>query len=294
MSTSGPIFVATDLSPGSDHAIRQGHARALAQNVPLVVGHVVPEVLAASPTLPGDMVGAELAAAWQPTALHQAVAARVTAVTGREPGAFEVVIAHGSPAATIVAQAEARGASLVIVGGVGRGGLARALIGTTAERVVRHAHGPVLVARPGPDHGGVVVGTDLSDPAVPAIVAGAAESHALHVPLLVIHAAELALAAVLEGYPVALSPEVEAQAVEKAKARLLAALVDHGIPVETGRVEVGEAARVLLTAAETTPARLMVIGTHGKTGWRRVLLGSVAERVMRHAPCSVLVVRLAT
>ena len=49
---------------------------------------------------------------------------------------------------------------------------------------------------------------------------------------------------------------------------------------------------VIVDAAVQDPAiDLVVIGTHGRTGIKRVFLGSVAEQVTRHAPCSVLVVR---
>jgi hypothetical protein len=55
----------------------------------------------------------------------------------------------------------------------------------------------------------------------------------------------------------------------------------------------GPAAPALLKAASELPAQLLVMGTHGRTGLSRlVALGSVAETVVRSAPCSVLVVRL--
>jgi nucleotide-binding universal stress UspA family protein len=53
----------------------------------------------------------------------------------------------------------------------------------------------------------------------------------------------------------------------------------------------GHPAEEIVEAAEAWPADLIVIGSHGRGGLGRVLLGSVAEAVMRHAPCPVLVVR---
>ena len=56
----------------------------------------------------------------------------------------------------------------------------------------------------------------------------------------------------------------------------------------------GPAAPAILSAAAELPAQLLVLGTHGRTGLNRIMaLGSVAEEVVRAAPCSVLVVRLA-
>ncbi|MEW6681484.1 MAG: universal stress protein [Nitrospirota bacterium] len=58
-----------------------------------------------------------------------------------------------------------------------------------------------------------------------------------------------------------------------------------------GRVTEGVPYDQIVKAAEAANADLIVIGTHGRTGMRHVLLGSVAERVVRLAPCPVLTVR---
>lgn len=56
-------------------------------------------------------------------------------------------------------------------------------------------------------------------------------------------------------------------------------------------VQVGSPATEIVNAARDWPADLIVIGSHGRGGVKRVLLGSVAEGVMRHAPCPILVAR---
>lgn len=63
------------------------------------------------------------------------------------------------------------------------------------------------------------------------------------------------------------------------------------IPVRHAVLE-GDAATEIVRFAEEQRADVIVIGTHGRTGVDRLVLGSVAERVMREAPCSVLVVKL--
>lgn len=63
------------------------------------------------------------------------------------------------------------------------------------------------------------------------------------------------------------------------------------VMVET-RIGVGEAVWEICKVAEETHADLIVMGSHGRTGLSHVFLGSVAEQVVRHAPCPVLVARL--
>jgi nucleotide-binding universal stress UspA family protein len=59
----------------------------------------------------------------------------------------------------------------------------------------------------------------------------------------------------------------------------------------SSEVRVGTAGEEILAAAKDWNADLVVIGTHGRTGLTHLLLGSVAEEVVRHAPCPVLTVR---
>jgi nucleotide-binding universal stress UspA family protein len=65
---------------------------------------------------------------------------------------------------------------------------------------------------------------------------------------------------------------------------------DLQLSVET-RVEEGDAATQIVRVAQDTGCDLIVMGTHGRTGLSRLLLGSVAEAVLRQAPCPVLTVK---
>ncbi len=66
-----------------------------------------------------------------------------------------------------------------------------------------------------------------------------------------------------------------------------------GIPVQFDAVEGRSTPEQIIATAQTLKVDLIVIGTHGRTGLRRVVLGSVAEEVLRHAPCPLLVVPIA-
>ena len=88
---------------------------------------------------------------------------------------------------------------------------------------------------------------------------------------------------------------LETQAEMRATgARELARLVVNEIKGEVPAdscVTIGSASHHIVDVAKTVNADVIVISTHGRTGLKHVLLGSVAEHVIRHAPCPVLVVR---
>jgi universal stress protein A len=89
-------------------------------------------------------------------------------------------------------------------------------------------------------------------------------------------------------------PESVYAMVAEARKQMAAFAAKKGmstVAVET-RVGVGEALWEICKVAEEAHVDLIVMGSHGRTGVSHVLLGSVAERVVRHAPCPVLVARL--
>lgn len=65
------------------------------------------------------------------------------------------------------------------------------------------------------------------------------------------------------------------------------------VPVEI-HIPYGDPGHCIVAAAEELSADLIVMGTHGRGGLRRLLLGSVAEQVLRHAPCPVLAIKPGT
>jgi universal stress protein A len=81
--------------------------------------------------------------------------------------------------------------------------------------------------------------------------------------------------------------------VEGAKAGIAAFVQKLGLEPLKPKTEVriGAPAAEIVSAAEDLKADLLCIGTHGRTGIAHFLLGSVAERIVRHAPCPVLTVR---
>jgi nucleotide-binding universal stress UspA family protein len=66
---------------------------------------------------------------------------------------------------------------------------------------------------------------------------------------------------------------------------------DSGIPVEHAVIEGDPAEQIDLFAA-ANKIDLIVMGTHGRSGWKRLLTGSVTEQTLRRTPCPLLVIRL--
>jgi nucleotide-binding universal stress UspA family protein len=110
--------------------------------------------------------------------------------------------------------------------------------------------------------------------------------------------AEVALIHVIDPFSVAAPesgiPAGELIALAEQDGRRLLAAFSQGASVQPPPLEfihVGKSATEIVKAAKDWPADLIVIGSHGRGGVDRLLLGSVAEAVMRHAGCPVLVVR---
>jgi len=113
--------------------------------------------------------------------------------------------------------------------------------------------------------------------------------------IILLHAAQLFTSL---GYPESVYlldlKKMEEEILADAEKRLQEFVAKKGsspVVVET-RAMTGDPFWEICQVAETAPADLIVMGSHGRTGLAHVLLGSVAERVVRHAPCPVLVVRL--
>jgi universal stress protein A len=162
-------------------------------------------------------------------------------------------------------------------------------LGEVAGKVVRRARRSVLVARPGPGSGKILAATDFSDPSLPAITSAAEEARRRGASLTVVHNVDPelnAFGAVLQFFP----DEFMAELGRGARDRLLDVLQRLGVAAEAV-ITRGPASFSILRLAESLPADLVVVGNSGGTGLANVLVGSVAERVVRWAPCSVLVVR---
>jgi universal stress protein E len=291
------ILVATDLSTPADEAIRQGHEMAAKHGAELMVCHVIPTHHRANPLFPQRNEADATSAVALEQRVAELVTARVSEVTGRSPDQFHVIIDLGKPEAGIINTAANRNVDLVVLGNRGDTGLPRILLGGVSERVVQYAHCSVLVVRPVSSRGTVLAATDLSDASYPAITAGAAQARQRGAKLVVMHNLDLwpppvssaGLALASAGLPT--SPAVVQEQSALAMQQLRDILARLGIDA-TCRVTHGPPDAEIIRVADELEPELLVVGTHGRTGLARLSLGSIAERVVATANCSVLVVRI--
>lgn len=181
---------------------------------------------------------------------------------------------------------------LVVVGTHGRTGLARVLLGSVAEQVVRHAPCSVLAARPQlddrPFHD-ILCPIDFSDSSRDAIeLANGLGTEGCELTLM--HAIELPTSYGQEPTLMDTVAEIDRTTTAALDRWAEAARKTAHGPVHS-LTRRGRAGAQILGMLEDGRFDLVVMGTHGRTGIRRALLGSVAEKVVRHAPCSVLVAR---
>lgn len=214
---------------------------------------------------------------------------------------IEQSVCLGSPARDIEAAAAELPADLVVMGTHGRSGLARVLFGSVTERVMHRVPCPVLA----------IGAHDTAPPAAPPYrrilcptKLAAGSGHALDFALAlaarsdsrleVLHVVE-SLPPGAHGHPFEGAPEfagLRTRMVAEADAELRAAIpagLDNWCTV-VRRVGTGDAAPAILEAARTGRAEVIVMGVHG-SGIERALFGSTIHRVLREAPCSVLVLR---
>lgn len=283
------IVCATDLSQPAARAAEVAAALAARAREPLVLVHAyegetlfVPEA-SKDPIVQGRM-GRPLEA--EAERLRQTY--RVELRTALDAGAVERIILR---------EAKRANASLLVIGSRGRRGVARLFLGGTAERLARLTPMPILVVRPsmasmllewaaGTEPLRIVVGLGLDECAdAPMDVV---------CRLAALGRCRLDFAHAIEPPPATysgISPEPAPwAAASEGEARMeLVRLIDARKLGGDVDVELGRPASTLASIVTRKNAGLLVVGSHGRKGLERVLIGSVAADVLREVPCSIIV-----
>jgi nucleotide-binding universal stress UspA family protein len=207
---------------------------------------------------------------------------------------YRTDVVQGNPAPTIVDYAEQYDQDLVVMPTHGREGISRYLVGSVSEKVVRLSSLPVLSVRMQPDetltfpYENVLVPTDGSSAATHAadhlLEFAAALDATVHVLSVVDDSA--------------LGPDIRSTIAGKESEQAATAAVDtvvsaaetHGVTDVVRHVEHGRPAEVILDCIDSNDVHAVGMGTTGRRGTDRILLGSVAEKTVRSAPVPVMTV----
>ena len=293
------LVIGVDLSAESERAVAHGVAiaRHLGWDATLVLVDAVPDLAATTPASMRIVAERYAAIATARLDRHRAELAALRDRWIHHGPELAQLVVDGYPDERLPAVATELDAALIVVGSHGRTGLKRFFIGSVAERVARRAEVDVLIARGDAPDGGyhrVVVGTDFS------VQADQAARHALR---YVARGGRLDLAhcwwmpGIVElGAPATSRLDHELHGglddeLRRASERLRGALADRPDVELSFDLVPAPPAQGLADLAEQRGAELIVVGSHGRRGLRRWILGSVAEVTVRHAPCSVLVAR---
>jgi len=210
------------------------------------------------------------------------------------------VVAHlkeGAAADKIIETAREVHADCIVMSTHGLGGIARLVFGSVTERVLRESPCPVLCVKPRETpfaSGPMLLTTDLSEESLNAVPYATAFAKQQDCELHIVFVLEDQLYVPPDGVlpPNAVDWMIkEHQSMEKQLQQLAADLrVQHGVKV-VPHVRHGKAAAEIRLLASEIKAGCLILATHGRSGLSRLMLGSVAEDVIRSSICPVLAVR---
>jgi nucleotide-binding universal stress UspA family protein len=296
------VLVATDFSPPSDAALTYGRGLAQLFGATLHVLNVTEnDFLRSTPADPQAVAAG----------LRRALAARLTDDDRGALRARAIVEVSDSPEQAIVEYARSQSIDLIVVGTHGRTGMSHALIGSVAERVVRTAPCPVLTVRR-PEHEfvfsdsqkseaamillkNILVATDFSEPSEAALAYGRELARTFNAQLRVLNVTDNIMARAYGGDGFVFSdPQLQTEVEATARKQTDALLCQEDRDVLGAQAVVltsNTPAFAIVDYARANDIDLIVMGTHGRGAVAHLLMGSVAERVVRTAPCPVLTVR---
>ncbi len=277
------ILVAVDGSPTSLHALEESFKLARNEGSWITVVSVIPPYT-------GDLdlvaVGDVMAAMRRPCdeALRKA-----QELAEKQRALIKTVCEEGEPHDRIIDLAQAENCDLIVIGRRGLRRLERVLVGSVTARVIGYSPIDVLVVTRDTTVGfkKVLIATDGSRYSELAKKRAIDFAGSYGGELVAVSAVDVPSELYAE------SPKTVEELVKKARSYVEAIKKEAGqagIKTET-IVREGEAYRVITDMARETGSNIIVMGSHGRTGLKRLLMGSVTEKVIGHTPCPVLVVK---
>ncbi len=284
------VVIGMDFTPGARRAARRALLLPLARGARLELFHAAPRTAPAA-------VEAEVRRLALRALEHEASVLRESAATGAAGARVSVTLGSGEPAIALLRAARAGAADVVVVGAHGRAGLPDLDLGSAAEHLIHDGDLPVLVVHREPrvPYRHALVATDLAGSVRSALAFAVRWMKAGGGRMTLMHALQPPPEA---GLQLAGTTPAElkrrAARIEQEVGRTLEAearrLEEYGIVVEP-IIARGDPRDVLVRAAKRLRADLVVLGSRPARDRTGLLLGSVARRIARHAPCDILVVR---
>jgi len=287
------ILAATDLSSNSSQAIDRGFLLAKENQAHYTIVHAIGLTLLSE--LGGffsqnlEKISSSIAAQTDQQLSEVANASR-----NKDSAPFELRLETGKPNIAIPAYAKKSNSDLVLIGAHGSGFLQRALLGSTASRLLRKSPCPVLVVKQEAycDYTRVLIAIDFSPTSKANI--SLAQKIAPGASIILLHAYEVPFAGKMQMAGV--DEDVIRQYQEEARARATQQLHDlakqAGLPIGafTALVLPENAVKIILQTEEKYRCDLIVMGKHGTHVTEDLLLGSVTKRVLAQSRSDVLVV----
>jgi nucleotide-binding universal stress UspA family protein len=285
----GPVLVGLDGSHESRVALEWAAEEATLAGVPLVVVHAwqLPSVAFGHALLPADANDA--------LALIHEEFTKTIAELAPPPVPVELAVRAGDAATVLSSEASIRGASLLVVGSRGRGGVAGLLLGSVSDSLAQSPHQPLVVTRGDGSNprcraqdSRIVVGTDGSAHSQVAVdwAADEAARHGWSLELVTGWDHPNASTRSTRNHDVS-GTDLERHAQDGLEDQV-ATLNARSVTVAKGVFRHGRPARILLEQAAN--AELLIVGTRGLTGLSRLRLGSTSRAVLHHAQGPVAVI----
>lgn len=294
MAKEDIVVVAVDGSEASKNAVRWAANTAMKRGIPLRIAssYTVPQFLYAEGMVPPKELFDDL----QAETLEKIEAARAVAHEVAPDIKIGHTIAEGSPIDMLLEMSH--DVTMVVMGSRGMGGLSGMVMGSVSASVVSHASCPVVVVREdnhvteSTKYGPVVVGVDGSEVSQKATHYAFAEAAARGAELIAVHTwMDMQVQASLAGLSAA---QTEWAEVEKEQGALLTErLADFqaGYPDVPVKKVIARDRPVRALADAAAGAQLLVVGSHGRGGFKGMLLGSTSRALLQNAPCPMMVVR---
>jgi nucleotide-binding universal stress UspA family protein len=277
------ILVAVDSSESSRNALSQAFRLAVDEKCWITVTSVVPPYEGEIEILGVKDIRAALRKPCEDTL------AEVENMARAERMLVKTVCEEGELHERIVDLADAENCDVIVMGRRGMRPVERALVGSVTARVIGHTQRDVLVVPGGTKVGWktIVLATDGSRYSTAAAERAISFAQAYGGELRVLSVVDVPTEFYAE------APAAVEELVRKAKgfvADVKKQAEAAGVKTET-YVGEAEAYQAVNNLAQEQKADMIVLGSHGRTGLRRLLMGSVTEKVIGYAPCPVLVVK---